>query len=303
MAGTRKVRMVVGVSGYRHDGEKWPPVGSELTVPDWEADDLIRGGNAVAADEDRETHDGERVPAWTPAGTEVSARPASAEEVMTGLPAGHEVTARHDPRPPSQVLAEDYDEGERERIDAGETAVADADDKPAGERAEGRAKARKEVAGRRHADRQRALAYAEDGISGAPGSEVPAHEGKAPVQPEGVRPLSQVEAEDAGRAADESDWAVAERESRMAPEGDNQVTSRENVAAGPEVRTAHGGSEAGDKDSGHGVEHVMAPVAETPAPGDPKQAWVDYAVASGAGPDEAAAMTKADLMSRYGGRL
>jgi len=41
----------------------------------------------------------------------------------------------------------------------------------------------------------------------------------------------------------------------------------------------------------------------SPAPGDPKQAWIEYAVSQGAKPDVAAAMTKVDLMSRYGGRL
>ena len=40
-----------------------------------------------------------------------------------------------------------------------------------------------------------------------------------------------------------------------------------------------------------------------PQPADLKQAWIDWAVTQGADPDKAAAMTKADLMSRYGGRL
>jgi hypothetical protein len=40
-----------------------------------------------------------------------------------------------------------------------------------------------------------------------------------------------------------------------------------------------------------------------PRPADPKQAWVEYAVAQGTGEDEANLMTKADLMSRFGGRL
>jgi hypothetical protein len=40
-----------------------------------------------------------------------------------------------------------------------------------------------------------------------------------------------------------------------------------------------------------------------PAPGDPKQAWVDYAISQGLGWDEASRMTKADLQSRYGSRL
>jgi hypothetical protein len=45
--------------------------------------------------------------------------------------------------------------------------------------------------------------------------------------------------------------------------------------------------------------------AETPAPGpaDLKAAWVDYAVSQGTDRGQAEAMTKADLMSRYGGRL
>jgi len=48
VSGTRKVRMLVGVSGYRHDDRKWPPAGETIDVPGWEADDLIRGGNAIA---------------------------------------------------------------------------------------------------------------------------------------------------------------------------------------------------------------------------------------------------------------
>jgi hypothetical protein len=45
------------------------------------------------------------------------------------------------------------------------------------------------------------------------------------------------------------------------------------------------------------------PAPEPPAPSDPKPAWIDYAVSQGADRGIAAAMTKADLMSRYGGRL
>lgn len=44
-------------------------------------------------------------------------------------------------------------------------------------------------------------------------------------------------------------------------------------------------------------------VPEPPRPADQKQDWVDYAVARGLAADKAAAMSKADLMSRYGGRL
>lgn len=44
-------------------------------------------------------------------------------------------------------------------------------------------------------------------------------------------------------------------------------------------------------------------VPEPPRPSDPKQDWVDYAADRGMDPEKAAAMSKADLMSRYGGRL
>jgi hypothetical protein len=55
--------------------------------------------------------------------------------------------------------------------------------------------------------------------------------------------------------------------------------------------------------TGAGAAAQPAEPAEMPRPQDPKQAWIDWAVASGAGAEQAAAMTKADLMSRYGGRL
>jgi hypothetical protein len=42
---------------------------------------------------------------------------------------------------------------------------------------------------------------------------------------------------------------------------------------------------------------------EPPKPSDPKQDWMDYAVTQGMTEDEAGAQTKADLMSRFGGRL
>jgi hypothetical protein len=44
-------------------------------------------------------------------------------------------------------------------------------------------------------------------------------------------------------------------------------------------------------------------LAEPPAPHDIKQKWIDYAVLCGENPDTARDMTKADLMSKYGGRL
>ena len=50
-----------------------------------------------------------------------------------------------------------------------------------------------------------------------------------------------------------------------------------------------------------GEEQQAAP--ETPNPSDPRQAWVDYAISKGVAAAEIAKMTKADLQSRYGGRL
>lgn len=62
------------------------------------------------------------------------------------------------------------------------------------------------------------------------------------------------------------------------------------TAAGPEPQAAE-------------PEPEPEPDARRPAPSDPKQAWVDYAVAQGLDWDTASRMTKADLQSRYGGRL
>ena len=56
------VRMLVGISGGRHDGRVWPPAGHPIEIPDWEAEHLIAGGNA-------EPHDGpepEREPLLPP---------------------------------------------------------------------------------------------------------------------------------------------------------------------------------------------------------------------------------------------
>jgi hypothetical protein len=116
---------------------------------------------------------------------------------------------------------------------------------------------------------------ADDLIRG--GNAVPcAQDDDEPVVPDPVvsdpRPPSQIEAE-----------ADAVRE----PE----LPARAEVRAEATVR------------SGNDDGHDETAVAEAPSPGDPKQAWIDYAVASGADVHQAGAMTKADLMSRYGGRL
>jgi|SRR5215472_6847455 len=42
---------------------------------------------------------------------------------------------------------------------------------------------------------------------------------------------------------------------------------------------------------------------EAPSPSAPKADWVDYAVSKGEVPATAVSMTKADLQSKYGGRL
>jgi hypothetical protein len=65
---------------------------------------------------------------------------------------------------------------------------------------------------------------------------------------------------------------------------------------------AEGATEPAEPDAEPAEAAAGSPVA-APAPSAPKQAWIDYAVSCGASPDEAASMTKADLMSRYGGRL
>lgn len=45
------------------------------------------------------------------------------------------------------------------------------------------------------------------------------------------------------------------------------------------------------------------PEPAVPAPGDPKQAWIDYAVSRGASYEQAMQQTKAQLQQAYGGRL
>lgn len=92
MAGTRKVRMLIGVSGERHDGRRWPPAGGEIDVPGWEADDLILGQNAVEAGAADPEPDPDPVPDPEPAdevppGTLAEPWPVAetvAEPVVTG---------------------------------------------------------------------------------------------------------------------------------------------------------------------------------------------------------------------------
>lgn len=44
-----KITMRVSIAGTRN-GVEWPPVGGDVDLPDGEAQDLIAGGLAVAAD-------------------------------------------------------------------------------------------------------------------------------------------------------------------------------------------------------------------------------------------------------------
>lgn len=45
-----RVRMLVDMQGGRHDNQQWPGYKGVIDVPQWEADQLIRGGNAEPYD-------------------------------------------------------------------------------------------------------------------------------------------------------------------------------------------------------------------------------------------------------------
>jgi hypothetical protein len=90
--------------------------------------------------------------------------------------------------------------------------------------------------------------------------------------------------------------------------GDAGDTSRE-AAADAQAAEALAGHDAGGP-PGEPAEQAAEPAvavssapAVAPSPSAPKQYWIDWAIAQDADPEQAAAMTKADLMSRYGGRL
>jgi hypothetical protein len=108
-----------------------------------------------------------------------------------------------------------------------------------------------------------------------------------------ARPPSQIEGEElAARAA--------------AEQGDPPAVAATEEPPGELPSLA---PDVADKDEAGGAGNAeedaaeSSPVAEAPGPSAPKQAWINYAISTGADPDKAAAMTKADLMSRYGGRL
>jgi len=331
--GSRTVRMIEGISGSRHDGQPWPAAGGTIEVPDWEADDLVGSRVAVEHGEELEVPWGETVPATPPPGYKATGRAASGEasdwEVATGHPEdpGAEERAareqhggrydeetgllRHghpDPRPDSQILAEDYTDEERQAIELGERAAHKAKAAPREERRKDRQEGRVAAGRRRAAEQKSAERYGAEGVAGAPGAEVPRlgdGDGEPAPWPEGVRPDSQVEAEaPVYEGEDLSEEEKAERATRVPGYTREDDGTAHGIGAGrspsmpaeADVTLSPGQDvKVSAEESGDG--------SDVPSPGASKQAWVDHAVARGASPDEANAMTKADLMSRFGGRL
>jgi hypothetical protein len=122
----------------------------------------------------------------------------------------------------------------------------------------------------------------------------------APGQLPGRPPVSAEAAEHSEAAQSEAEAAAAHAE----------VASQEAAEAAEAARAPAG--DGADTGQGEPSETAAAEpdvaAAETPAaapgPSAPKQAWIDYAVnVQGADVHAASSMTKADLMSRYGGRL
>lgn len=111
--------------------------------------------------------------------------------------------------------------------------------------------------------------------------------------------------------------------------GRDAELSRQPASAPPAAAESEPGQAAGGAGQSAGAPEVsplaqVSPLAETagtaagqlpgkpPAPEpalappsaqDSKQKWVDHAVSRGEDPDKAGSMTKADLMSKHGGRL
>lgn len=123
-----------------------------------------------------------------------------------------------------------------------------------------------------------------------------------------------------GREADEAWAAMRELPERGRPSkidppepaepaggGEAEAAGEEMTEPVPEPLVA--GAVAAEGKAGEADQQDSAGAAEpaepprVPGPAAVKQEWIDYAISQGADPDKAAAMTKADLMSRYGGRL
>ena len=100
-----------------------------------------------------------------------------------------------------------------------------------------------------------------------------------------------------GGRADQSDWPHAGE----ILECDDEE-ARELILGGNAVAAADGAEEAQDAPEPADVDEGTddAENGSQPLVRDPKQAWVDHAVENGASPEEAAAMTKADLIAQYG---
>lgn len=111
------------------------------------------------------------------------------------------------------------------------------------------------------------------------------------------RPPSQAEGEKlAAEAAAEQEQQEPAAEEAAPEEPSGELPSLAQDEAGQD--------EAGGDGNAARDAAESSSVAGAPGPSAPKQAWIDYAVqAHGADVHAAGSMTKADLMSRYGGRL
>lgn len=174
------IRMSVGMSGGRHDDQRWPELHGTIEVPDWEGIELTRGGMAVP-------EGGAAMALWR-------------EYRGSGIWQAHEFLAGRQAPPQPEPEA-------------------------------------------------------------------------APVVTPQVSPVAQAS-------------PVAEVSGPIAPPEPATVVPEPELAPPP-----------------LDPEDEPPQPAVRPAPSAPKQAWIDYAVTQGADVHEASAMTKVDLMSRYGGRL
>lgn len=116
----RKVRMIAQISGTR-DGKNWPAPGEEITVADWEADDLIRSGQASSTDATKEEN------ALADAlGVEVSTIQGnkSVRNLLKPAPHADEPQAYHVPVLPGEEAA--AAEGQKAVDDANRELVGDA---------------------------------------------------------------------------------------------------------------------------------------------------------------------------------
>jgi hypothetical protein len=131
-------------------------------------------------------------------------------------------------------------------------------------------------------------------------------EGNTPVAPEPVAEAPAETEPGAGASAGTQQLPGALPQ----PEDGTGVSALAQVSP---LASAGGGTAAGAPEpepvpepgagSGDSMPDRDTAVPAPPAPHENKQRWIDYAVRLGSDPDRAAAMTKAELMSKYGGRL